>query len=721
MRTLSLAVAIVLTAGASMALPAVAPTKPVPAAAKTQPAPGYKSLKYPPLNKINVPEPTRFELANGMVVYLVEDHEIPMISASALVRAGSRWEPAAKTGLASITGTVMRSGGTAARPGDQLDQELDRLGAFVETSIGQDSGRAGVSVLKEDVDEGFAILADILQHPAFPQDKIDLAKIAQRDAIARRNDNPNGIIFREFSRILYGKDSPYASQAEYATIDSITRDDLVAFHKQFFQPENIILGVWGDFKADEMRAKVEKEFGAWQRGGAPKPAVPEVDAAARTRTGIYTINKDDMQQSWVLMGMLGGRRDDPDYPALEVMNEILGGGFSSHLFSRVRSQQGLAYAVFSGWSAGWDRPGSFTAGGSSKPETTIKIYNSIRHEVQSIAETGVTDDELARAKDGILKSSAFDFDSTGKIVSRLMNYEYYGYPKDFLQQYRTKIEKTTKADVARVAREYMKPEKFFVLFLGNEKAYEAPVSSLGAATAVDIAIPGPKQKALAAATPEAAAKGKALLAAARTAMGGDALAGLKDVSSKGEGVFHMGDNAMNVKFDATVNFSGKMIQKMEAPMGEMTLAYDGQNGWMRMGPNTRDIPASQKAETEANFFRETIALLQKYETYNVQALGSVEFDGKKVEGVAVTNPARNQQVTLFIDPATSLITGKRFTAAMMGPPAETDEVYSDYRDVSGIKMPFRTVTKQGGQPRSEITLTEVKLNPGLEDSAYKKP
>ncbi|HVX65677.1 MAG TPA: pitrilysin family protein, partial [Bryobacteraceae bacterium] len=390
----SLAIAMALMAGAVCAQQPAAPAKPKPQAPRTA---GYKALKYPPLNKVKVPEPTRFELPNGLVIYLVEDHELPLISASALIRAGSRWEPGDKVGLASITGSVMRTGGTATRPGDQLDQELDRLGAHVETGIGQDSGRASVSVLKEDFDKGLDILADLLQHPAFPQDKIDLAKIAQRDQIARRNDNPNGIIFREFSRALFGKDSPYARITEYDTINAITRDDMVAFHQRFYQPESVLLGVWGDFDAATVRGKIERAFGSWQKGGHAKPEAPAVDPAARERTGIFAINKPEMKQSWVLMGMLGGKRSDPDYAPLEVMNEILGGGFASRLFSHVRSDQGLAYAVFSAWQPAWDRPGIFAAGGSSKPETTVKIYKSIRHELETIAASGVTDYELQRA------------------------------------------------------------------------------------------------------------------------------------------------------------------------------------------------------------------------------------------------------------------------------------------------------------------------------------
>ncbi|MGD0014722.1 MAG: pitrilysin family protein [Bryobacteraceae bacterium] len=693
------------------------------AAAPPRRATSYKNLQYPPINDIRVPEPVRFELPNGMVVYLVEDHELPTVSIQAMIRAGSRWEPAGKTGLASITGAVMRTGGSVSRNGDLLDEELDRLGASVETSIGQDSGRARVSVLKEDLDRGIAILADILQHPAFPQEKIDLAKIQQRDAIARRNDEPDGIAFREFNRIIYGPGSPYARQTEYATIDAITRGDVVAFHQRFFQPENIILGAWGDFNAAEMQAKIEKTFGGWARGGQPRPPVPEVDPAAQNRAGLYSINKEDMEQSWVIMGMLGGKQNDPDYCALEVMNEILGGGFASRLFSNVRSAQGLAYAVFSSWNAGWDRPGTFRAAGSSKTTTTIKIYRSMLAEIERMAAGGATADELSRAKDGILRGFAFEFDETGKIVSRLMSYEYFGYPRDYLQQYRAKIQQTTGADVARVAREYLRPGRFAVLFLGKEKGYEALVSSLGQVTPIDITIPAPKPQELAAATPASAARAKALLAAVRTAMGGAALMNVRDFSGSGVLKVETPQGPTEMKMSGAINVAGRMLQKVETPMGEMTMGFDGQTGWMRMGAQAQDMPASQRDQTEASLFRDPISLLQKLDSpaYTMQALEPAELDGKKVEAVAVRDPARNLQVKLYVDPAANLIVGEEFTGSIMGPPAETQEVYSDYREVAGVRLPFKTVTRQGGKTVLELTFSELRINPGLEDAAYKKP
>lgn len=725
MRITRLLVSLLISLGLALAqTPAPAAKKAVPAkAAPSKAARSYKDLKYPPLNQIQVPEPVRFELANGMVVYLVEDHELPLISAAAIIRVGSRWEPVNKAGLASITGTVMRTGGTASRPGDQLDEELDRLGASVETSIGEDSGRATVSVLKEDIDKGLAILADLLQNPAFPQDKIDLAKIQQRDQIARRNDNPNAIAFREFNRVLHGKNTAYGHIPEYDTIAAITREDLIAFHRQYFQPESVILSAWGDFNATEMRAKIEQAFGGWKRGGRPKPPVPEVDPGASRRAGVYFIRKDDTPQSWVVMGHLAGRRDDPDFYALSVMNQVLGGGFASRLFANVRSDQGLAYTVFSNWGAGWDRPGTFLAAGSTKTESTMKILTSIRREIANMAEAGASAEELARAKDGILKGFAFEFDSTSKIVQRLVSYDYYGYPRDYLQRYRANIEKVTREDVARVARQYLRTDQLAILVVGKEQGMDEPLSKLGPVTNIDVTIPPPSQKPLEAATPEGAAKAKALLNRARQAMGGAAFDQVKDYSSVSEMKVATPQGEFNIKMEATINLAGKSLNKMQTPMGEMTFGFDGQAGWMRGPEGLGEMPASMRSELDGTFFRDTIRVFQNLNNpaYTVQALGPAEVEGKRAEGVAVSDAARKLQLKLWFDSATGLLVKKAYHAAAMGAPGEVEEILSDYRDTGGLKLAYKAILKREGKKFGEVSVSEFKLNPGLDDAAYQRP
>ncbi len=687
-----------------------------PSAAQRIPK-SYKDLKFPPLGEIKVPEPVRFELANGMVVYLVEDHELPVIGATAMIRTGARWEPPEKAGLAAITGTVMRTGGSTSRSGDQLDEELDRLAAVVETGIGGDSGRAMVSVLKEDIERGLEILADLLRHPAFPEDKIELAKIAQRDAIARRNDDPSGVAFREFARILYGKNSPYGRLPEYETINAITREDLVRFHREFFQPENVILGVWGDFRSEEMRARIERIFGAWPRGGRPKPAPPPVES--RTAGGIYLIHKEDVNQSWVLLGGLAGRRDDPDYFALTVANGVL----SWRLLNNVRTAAGLAYATGSAWDAGWDRPGIFRAFGNTKLETTAQILEAIRAEIAKLRQAEPTPSEFTRARDAILKGFAFEFDSTEEIVERIVGYEYYGYPRDYLQRFRAGIEKVTPADVLRAAQSRLDPDKLTVLVLGNQKGFERPLSSFGKVVPWDISIPQPKQEQLAAATPEAIARGKRILNAVRDALGGARLDEMQDYVLEASLTMSTPQGEFSLSSESTVNLQGKLLEKVRTPVGEMVQGFDGKTAWMKTPQGVRDAPAQMRNEIEAVLFRNTLVLLRSLEKpeLTVQWVATEQWQGKPVEVVAVSDAARKLQVKLSVDPQTNLPVKKTYAGAFLGAPGELEEVYSDWREVGGLKLPFSTVLVQGGQKRGEQKVTQVRINPGVPESAYAKP
>jgi zinc protease len=250
-----------------------------------EPSRDYTKLKYPKLRDIQIPEVERVTLANGMRLFLLEDHELPLVSISVRIRTGSMYEPAEKVGLADITGEVMRTGGTATKTGDEIDEELESIAASVETGIGLSSGSASMSVLTQDLDTGLAILADVLMNPAFAQDKIELAKMQHRSAISRRNDYVGSIAGREFSKLIYGPASVYARQEEYATIDAISRDDLVAFHKKYFGPNNAMLAVWGDFDTKQMIEKIEKAFEGWQKVDLDLPGAPKVEYEFRKTVG----------------------------------------------------------------------------------------------------------------------------------------------------------------------------------------------------------------------------------------------------------------------------------------------------------------------------------------------------------------------------------------------------------------------------------------------------
>jgi len=444
-----------------------------------------EDLQLPPLNPIRIPDSYRFELPNGMVVYLVEDHELPLISVSAIVRTGSLWEPVEKAGLAAITSAVMQTGGTPSVSSEQLSKELDRLGASFQTWVGDGWSGFGANMLKADVDRVMLMLTDLLQHPALPEAKIEQAKTAQRDKILRRYESPTSAVSDEFYRILFGRDTAFGHMSELKTIEAIRREDVVAFNQQFYQTENIILGVRGDFEAQEMRGRIERSFGAWPRSGHSKPSMPTVDSAVRNRTGIYLIPKEDLNQSSVIIGQLGGRMDDPDYSALAVMNKIL----DARLFARVRAEQGLSFHTESAWDAGWDWPGAFTVSASTKAGTTVKLLNVLKLEVKKLTEDQASEEELRQARDNILHGLPFEFDGVGKILWRLMTYEYYGYPQDHLQRYQENVAKVTPAEVLQVARQHLRPDHFVILVVGNEKEFEQPLSTLGPVTRIDLTKP----------------------------------------------------------------------------------------------------------------------------------------------------------------------------------------------------------------------------------------
>jgi len=447
----------------------------------------YKDLQYTDLADIDIPEVEQVTLSNGMRLFLLEDQGLPLVSLSARIRVGSIYETEEKIGLASITGEVMRTGGTMSQSGDKIDEELERLAASVETGIGQDSGFAFMSVLKKDAETGLRILADILMNPAFPEDRIELAKIQRRSSIVRRNDSANAIASREFDKLIYGPKSVYARHMEYATVEAITRQDLVDFHGRFFYPNNMMLAVWGDFETTDMVEKIEKAFKQWKKGDVKLSEISKVNY--KFQSTVNLVEKTDVNQSNIYLGHIGGLRNDPDYFALSLMNRILGMGFTSRLFREVRSRQGLAYSVFGHYSAGYDHPGMFFVGCQTKSETTVQAIRAMTAEVRKITETKVTEEELEVARESFLNSFVFNFDSRREIVSRLMTYAYHGYPLDFLQKVKEGIEKVTREEILRVARKRLRPDQMQILTVGRAEDFDEPLSVIGPVNKIDVVIP----------------------------------------------------------------------------------------------------------------------------------------------------------------------------------------------------------------------------------------
>ncbi len=449
----------------------------------------YTELEFPPLPEVSLPQYERYELNNGMVVYLMEDHQLPLVKGSALIKTGSRFEPADKVGLAEITGTMMRLGGTKQHPPDELNEILEQRAAQIEVSIGKTSGSAGFNTLSEDLETVFNLFSQTLQEPAFAPQQLTLVKTQQQGQIARRNDDPKDIASRELRKLVYGENSPYARTTEYVTLDNISREDVMAFYEKYVRPESIILGVVGDFDPKTLKTLIKDSLGTW-KPSSPQPEMNIPSATQKQAQGLFLVSQPQLNQSSVLLGHLGGKLDSPDYPALTVVNGLLN-GFGGRLFNDLRSRQGLAYSVYGYWNAAYDYPGTFLAGGQTASETTVQFIKSLMREIERLQTTPITADELAYAKESILNSFVFQFENPSQTLSRLLTYEYYGYPKDFIFDYQNGVKAITIEDVQRVAKQYLKPENIVTLVVGNEESINPPLSQLGQTVkTVDVTIPG---------------------------------------------------------------------------------------------------------------------------------------------------------------------------------------------------------------------------------------
>ena len=436
----------------------------------------YKDLTFAPLS-FTPPHVERYTLENGMKLFFVQDHELPVISMYAMVRTGEIYEPEDKIGLAAITSEVIRTGGTTNRSPDEINKTLEYLAATVEVDIDGETGSAELWALKKNLDTGLEVFADIIRNPAFDQAKVDLAKNQMLEIIRRRNDSPQNIRSREFMRLVYGKMHPLARIPQIDTISAINRDDLVAFHQQYFHPNNIMLAVTGDFESEDMLQKLNTVFQDWQPEEVTFPHVETVQY--ELSPSVYLIDKD-VEQTNLALGHLGIKADNPDYPAVRVLDLILGsGGFSSRLFQKVRNERGLAYSVGSYLGAGVRDYGAFLIFCGTRNDAVHEAISVILEEIRNLIETEVSEKELEAAKNQYLNSFVFKFATVNDIIRRKMFYEYIGYSPDFLETFRDNVMNVTKADVLRVAKKYLHPESMIILAVGNQEEIQGSLASFG--------------------------------------------------------------------------------------------------------------------------------------------------------------------------------------------------------------------------------------------------
>ena len=697
-----------------------APSKAGPSSSEPQDAAAadLRQIQKPPLPEFHPQQPRRIQFENGMVVFLQEDHELPLIDGTAYIYGGSKSEPGEKIGLVSIYGSAWRTGGTKTKTGDQFDDELEARAARIESGGGVDTTSLRLSCLKSDFDFVLDDFNDILRNPEFREEKIEIAKNSLKTGIARRNDDLGQIAGRESTKIGYGAQSPYARIAEYGTVAAVTRQDLLDWHSRYVHPNNIILGLVGDFDSATMEARLHKMFDRWAKGSDYKP--PQI-AITPPKPGVYFVEKNDVNQSEIRMVSSGIRRDDPDFYAVTVMNQIFGGGFASRLFKNLRTREGLAYSVGGGVSAPFDHLGLTRLTMGTKSATTGQAIEGLYKEIEDMRNTPVTASELQFGKDAILNSFIFEFDSKEKVMLERMTYELYGYPADFLDRYQKGVEKVTAEDVDRVARKYLIKNNFAVLVVGKAADFDKPLSAFGPVTNIDITIPQPGVSSVNTAPSASNPEGKALLNKVIAAAGGaDKLNAVKAMRIK----MTITPKTLGIALTAeeTTVIPDTLHQRMSTPGGELVIVISPQDSFVEAGTmGIRPMPSSEREDQLNGIHRNLWYVAQhandpqfSFTAQGTEKVGDIQAAVLEIHG-------GGQEWRWYIDPQTGHILRGQSQGSSPGGPATRTVDFSDWKAVDGITLPFHQELSVNGQITATMTINSYEVNPTIDPKMFQKP
>ena len=671
-------------------------------------------------------------LANGIRVFVISNAEQPAVTMRlVLPAAGSIHDPAAKPGVAEMTADLLTQG-TATRTAQQIAEAIDFVGGTLNSNADSDGSYATVTVVKKDLDLGLTLLSDVVRNASFKEEELERRRQQALSGLRIQYADPSYMASAIFRRVIYGE-HPYGLPGE-GTPDSVARlrrDDLVAFRDARYSPSGALIAFAGDISPEAAFAAAEKHFGDWAaKPSAVVPPPAATPAAAGKGMRILLVDKPDAVQTEIRVGRLGIPRSSADYIPLLVTNRIFGGGFNSRLSTEVRIRKGLTYGAYSNFDARREA-GSFVAATATRTEATVEATRVIINLLDQMATGSATPAEMDFARDYLAGVFPIQTETPEQVAGRILTVEQYGLPAEYNDTYQQHILGISPEQVKAMSAKYFAPADLDVVLVGNVAVFrealqkEFPAAKLEEMPfdQVDLLAASLRRPAeAAAASPEALERGKALLAAAVEAAGA---ANVKVESVEATGSTHFtsprGEIDGAVKFQVVLP-AGRIRAEVQMPFGTLSQGYDGKAAWMAMGPRARDLPPQMNAEYERDLLLlGGLGLYQRVQAGQVEAAftGEEDVEGQKL--LAADWNAPSGKVKLYCDPATRLLVGARYTARSPQGSTETLEVWSDFRDVEGVKVPFRSVTYQDGAKFADQTLKEMKLNAPIDPALFSKP
>lgn len=708
-----------------------------------------------PARQVNFPPYEVRALVNGMQVVTVLHHEQPAVSVRLLVRAGAAQDPKGKGGVANLTAALLDQG-TTTRSSFEIADAIDSIGGGMTTGAGSDLSSVNVVVMKDSFDVAMDLLADVVRNPAFAEDEIERQRQQILSGLQVSAGDPDYLASVVFDRLVYGF-HPYGlpNSGTAESLASLTRADLVEFHKRYFVPNNVILAIVGDVTGEEAFAAAERVFGKWPR--ADVPALKTVEPPPPTRR-VVVIDKPDAVQSEIRVGHLGIPRKHADFMALDLAFKILGGEGANRLHRVLRSERGLTYGASADIHPA-KQAGDFMAETDTRTGTTGEALRLIVEEYSRLRRERVHERELADAQAYLAGNFPLTIETPDAIATQVLHTVFYELPLEEIPTYRERVQAVTPDDVQRVSRAYVMPDRLSVVLVGNASGFVDQLKGLGftdyevipvgevdlmaaslrregkragtftgsagrldlRALAVHSYVPPAAQAARAPAGDTA--RGRELVNRVVEVKGGLAkLKAIRTVVADAKTTFRMQQGPLESMTKTYVVYPDKF--RVDASVGgaDVIQVYNAGDAWMKDPAGTRDAPAPIREDFAASVRRDMIPLLIGAAEGKLVAKALLEEgrDGRTLQVVEVSGEGVTA-VRLYVDAAGLIV---RQTFSRPGPDGKSmqaEESFSDYRRVEGVQVPFTAEVLLNGQPILTRTLTEVKFNTTVDPKLFERP